>query len=116
MPADSFEPYVRIFKALADETRLEIAAILAVKGELCVCEIAEVMDQPDAKISRHLAIMRNADLVQHRREGTWMHYRLTQGEQIIQCLSQCLSNHVAKSTHIRNTLENFSLKTCGPNS
>lgn len=110
----SYDRLVRVFKALADETRLEIAAILAIKGELCVCELAEVMEQPDAKISRHLGIMRAADVVQQRREGTWMHYRLTQGEQIISCLADCLSNNVARSEKLKATLGRFSYKTCGP--
>ena len=65
-----------LFKALGDETRLRIVNLL-VRGELCVCEIMKVLDIGQSKASRHLAILRNAGLVQDRREGVWMYYSLT---------------------------------------
>ncbi|MBE7557760.1 metalloregulator ArsR/SmtB family transcription factor [bacterium] len=65
-----------LFKTLSDPTRLRLAALLALRGETCVCELAQALDEPDFKISRHLAIMRAAGMVETRREGTWMHYQL----------------------------------------
>uniref|UniRef100_E6QI47 HTH arsR-type domain-containing protein n=1 Tax=mine drainage metagenome TaxID=410659 RepID=E6QI47_9ZZZZ len=44
--------------------------------ELCVCYFVEILGQPQSKISRHLAYLRNASLVISRREGKWMHYRI----------------------------------------
>jgi ArsR family transcriptional regulator, arsenate/arsenite/antimonite-responsive transcriptional repressor len=64
-----------LFKALADETRLRILNLL-VRGELCVCEIVSVLGIGQSKVSRHLACLRNAGLVDDHREGVWMHYSL----------------------------------------
>jgi ArsR family transcriptional regulator, arsenate/arsenite/antimonite-responsive transcriptional repressor len=64
-----------LFKALADATRLRILALL-VGGEICVCEIHEALKLPQPTVSRHLAYLRRAGLVETRREGLWIHYRL----------------------------------------
>jgi len=68
---------VELFKALADETRLRILSLLS-SGELCVCEITKVLDIGQPKASRHLAVLRQADLVSDRREGMWMYYSLAE--------------------------------------
>jgi ArsR family transcriptional regulator len=64
-----------LFKALADATRLRIIGLL-LTGDVCVCHIHESLRIPQPKASRHLAYLRRAGLVQVRREGLWMHYRL----------------------------------------
>ncbi len=64
-----------LFKALADATRLRILGLL-LTGEVCVCHIHESLKIPQPKASRHLAYLRKAGLVDARREGLWMHYRL----------------------------------------
>lgn len=64
-----------VFKALADTTRLRILGLL-LTGEVCVCHIHESLRIPQPKASRHLAYLRKAGLVEARREGLWMHYRL----------------------------------------
>jgi len=65
----------RFYQALGDTTRLRLLNLMG-SQELCVCYFVEVLDQPQPKISRHLAYLRNAGLVTSRREGTWMHYRI----------------------------------------
>ena len=64
-----------LFKALADETRLRILGLL-LAGEVCVCDIHESLKIPQPKASRHLAYLRRAGLVDTRRDGLWIHYRL----------------------------------------
>jgi len=64
-----------ITRALADENRLRILAALRGR-ELCVCQIVELLEITGPTISRHLAVLRQAGLVQHRKDGRWMHYRL----------------------------------------
>jgi len=64
-----------LFKALADATRLRILGLL-LAGEVCVCDIHESLKIPQSKASRHLAYLRRAGLVDTRREGLWIHYRL----------------------------------------
>lgn len=65
-----------LIEALADPTRRLILALVTREGELCVCELVAALDDIQPKISRHLAVLREAGWVLARREGTWMHYRL----------------------------------------
>lgn len=69
------EADLEVFSACADETRLRILLLLA-ERELCVCELVEVLDMPQGKVSRHLAVLKHAGLVRDRREGTWIYYAL----------------------------------------
>jgi ArsR family transcriptional regulator, arsenate/arsenite/antimonite-responsive transcriptional repressor len=64
-----------LFKALADATRLRILGLL-LTGEVCVCDIHESLKIPQPKASRHLAYLRRSGLVETRRDGLWVHYRL----------------------------------------
>src|SRR3954465_2098700 len=64
-----------LFKALADSTRLRILGLL-LAGEVCVCDIHESLKIPQSRASRHLAYLRKSGLVETRREGLWVHYRL----------------------------------------
>ena len=64
-----------LFKALADATRLRILGLL-LTGEVCVCDIHESLKIPQPKASRHLAYLRRSGLVDTRRDGLWIHYRL----------------------------------------
>jgi ArsR family transcriptional regulator len=65
-----------LFKALADRTRLRLLNLMAA-GEVCVCFFVEVLGTNQPKISRHLAYLRRAGVVAARREGKWMHYRVS---------------------------------------
>lgn len=64
-----------VLKVLGDRTRLRILGLL-LHGETCVCDIHETLKAPQPKVSRHLAVLRHAGLVDSRREGLWVHYRL----------------------------------------
>jgi ArsR family transcriptional regulator len=65
-----------LLRALGEPIRLRLAALLAAAGELCVCYLAGALGEADFKISRHLGVLKSAGVVQARRQGTWMHYRL----------------------------------------
>jgi ArsR family transcriptional regulator len=69
------EALTTVYAALADQTRLRIMALLG-DGEICVCHIHASLDVPQPTASRHLAYLRKAGLVEARRTGVWMHYRL----------------------------------------
>lgn len=69
----------RLFKALGDETRLRIVVLLA-HGELCVCHLEEALRLSQPNVSRQLAILRSASIVEDRREGNWVYYRLLEQE------------------------------------
>jgi len=64
-----------VYAALADPTRLRILSLLS-EDEICVCHIHASLDVPQPTASRHLAYLRKAGLVEARRDGIWMHYRL----------------------------------------
>src|SRR5437667_12622559 len=63
-----------LFKTLADPTRLRLLNLLAC-GETCVCELSDTLRLVQPKVSRHLARLKRAGLVDARRDGKWMHYR-----------------------------------------
>ena len=67
---------VTVFKCLADETRARIALLIAREGELCVCELTCALEESQPKISRHLALLRGCGMLEDRRQGQWVYYRL----------------------------------------
>jgi ArsR family transcriptional regulator len=64
------------FRALSEEVRLRIIMLLT-HGELCVCDIMEILDEPQSKVSRHLSYLKNSGLITSKRVGVWMHYALS---------------------------------------
>jgi ArsR family transcriptional regulator len=66
---------VTLFAALADPTRLRLLNLMNGR-EVCVCYFVEILKQGQPKISRHLAYLRRAGIVEARRDGKWMHYRI----------------------------------------
>ena len=65
-----------LFRALSDETRLRCVMLVLQHGELCVCKLTVALNLSQPKISRHLATLKAAHVLQDRREGVWVHYRL----------------------------------------
>jgi ArsR family transcriptional regulator len=65
----------RFFQALGDTTRLRLLNLMG-EQEICVCYFVEILEQAQPKISRHLAYLRRAGIVEARRDGKWMHYRI----------------------------------------
>jgi ArsR family transcriptional regulator len=72
---------VDVFRALADPIRLELLALIAAHGPVCVCHLEEALDYKQPRISKHLATLRKAGLVSSRREGTWVYYEV-EGEML----------------------------------
>jgi ArsR family transcriptional regulator len=72
----------KIFKAMADETRLRILVLL-LDGELCVCEIIAALELPQSTVSRHLAYLKKSGWVCDRKQGLWMYYRLNRDEHVL---------------------------------
>ena len=87
-------PIDALFRAFADETRLRILHLLTRRRELCVCDIMAILEQPQSKVSRHLAYLRGAGLVQDRKQGLWCYYSLAKPDgsfhkSLINCLRGC---------------------------
>jgi ArsR family transcriptional regulator len=67
---------VELFHALSDETRLEIVQRLH-SGERCVCDLTDLLDAAQSRLSFHLKVLKDAGLVTDRRDGRWVHYSLS---------------------------------------
>ncbi|WP_299491351.1 metalloregulator ArsR/SmtB family transcription factor [uncultured Shewanella sp.] len=67
---------VSFFKALSDETRLQIIMLIATENELCVCELMAALNLSQPKISRHLALLRQQGVLLDRRQGQWVFYHM----------------------------------------
>ncbi|MDJ0739976.1 MAG: metalloregulator ArsR/SmtB family transcription factor [Gammaproteobacteria bacterium] len=65
-----------LFAVLSHESRLRCVLLLFARGELCVCDLTQVIGEPQPNISRHLGQLRALGLVTDRRDGQWIHYRL----------------------------------------
>jgi len=73
------EDLVKVLKSLSDETRLRMLMLIE-QEELCVCEVMQILDMRQSRVSRHLNILRDAGLAKARRQGTWMFYRSVANE------------------------------------
>lgn len=67
-----------LLKCLADPTRLRMLLLILDEAELCVCELVQALDFSQPKISRHLALMKGANVLSDRRQGQWIHYRINE--------------------------------------
>jgi ArsR family transcriptional regulator len=103
-----------LFKALADETRLRILGLL-LTGEVCVCHIHESLRISQPKASRHLAYLRRAGLVETRRDGLWIHYRLAESPNpIVATVRQAVAHALGHLDGIHRDAERLQKKTgCG---
>ena len=86
-----------IFKALSDETRLGMLALLLRHEELCVCDFVEVMGISQSKASRHLRYLLHAGLLEDRRDAVWVHYRIqprpsAQARDVLRSVAPLLAN------------------------
>jgi ArsR family transcriptional regulator len=104
----------RFFQALGDTTRLRLLNLIG-DQEICVCYFVEILGQPQPKISRHLAYLRSAGIVAARREGKWMHYRVTMPANIgaAQVLQQTL-NWLREEKSMQTDRSRLSKACCTP--
>jgi ArsR family transcriptional regulator len=95
-----------VFKALSDEARLRILNLLFLTGELCVCDIEATTGFTQTKVSRHLAYLRSAGLVEDRRHGLWMLYSIARPKneehrELLECLKSILEHNTVASRDAR---------------
>ena len=82
-----------LFKALSDLTRLQSLLLIQQEQELCVCELMVALDLSQPKISRHLALLRDAKLLETEKRGQWVYYRLSAqlDDWVLQIIAQASS-------------------------
>ncbi|MRH43732.1 metalloregulator ArsR/SmtB family transcription factor [Aquibacillus halophilus] len=97
-----FKTYEKKFKALSDEIRLKVLYELNQRGQVCVCDLTDIIGLPQSKLSYHLKILLDVELVKREKIGTWNYYCLNE-EEVKSLLSEelcCLfypSNKVGQS-------------------
>jgi ArsR family transcriptional regulator, arsenate/arsenite/antimonite-responsive transcriptional repressor len=106
-------PVSRLCKALGDETRLRIVALLS-HGELCVCHLEDALGLTQPNASRQLAVLKQAGIVTGRREGNWVLYKLApQADADCEALLRLLVGGFARREVLRRDVERL-LKAKGP--
>jgi len=99
---------VRIHECLCDRTRLRLVHLL-LQRPLCVCHLRDVLGEPQAKISRHLAYLRRKGMVETERNGKWVVYRLpARRPPLLETNLACLQDCAAEEAVFRRDLQNLS--------
>lgn len=108
----------KVFQALGDKTRLRILGLL-LTGEVCVCNIHETLGISQPKASRHLAYLRRSGIVQTRREGLWIYYRLADSSDgLIRTIREVVTHSLGHLATVRRDAARLQKKTgcCLPDS
>jgi ArsR family transcriptional regulator, arsenate/arsenite/antimonite-responsive transcriptional repressor len=101
----------KVFQALGDQTRLRILGLL-LTGEVCVCHIHESLGVSQPKASRHLAYLRRSGLVETRKQGLWVYYRLADtGDGLIRTVRDVVSHTLGHLQPIRRDAARLQKKT-----
>ena len=108
---------VKAFKALSDPNRLRILKMLEVR-DLCVCEVREVLDLSTSTVSKHLSVLRDADLISDQKDGKWVNYCLNKRAEsrftrsLLTLVNASLDEETAKSDNEKvNRVDR--IKICG---
>jgi ArsR family transcriptional regulator len=103
-----------LFRALADPTRLRLLNLIA-DQEICVCYFVEILRLSQPKISRHLAYLRKAGLVASRRDGKWMHYRLTvPKDEVAAGILRTTLRHLREKPEMQRDVARLGSACCSP--
>ena len=100
------------FKALSDPIRVRILHLLLQEESFCVCDLVDILQLKQSTVSRHLAYLKNAGLVESWREGVWMHYSVCQANLGFLNLEQLetLFAQIEEIRQDRETLDNYQKK------
>ena len=97
-----------MFKLIGERTRFRIVHLLIKRGELCVQTLQQALRQPQAKISRHLFVLRSSGFVNSRRQGQMIMYSLPESmNEHQQMLLSCINEHYANLPELKQDLDFF---------
>lgn len=107
-----------LFKGFADPTRLRVLSLL-VAGELCVCDIVEILELPQPAVSRHLAYLRRMGLVEATREWKFAHYRLAEPRNavhrnLMNCVRSCFTGVTSLDAERRLAVTRVAARAAAP--
>jgi ArsR family transcriptional regulator len=108
-----------LFRALAEDTRLQILWLLCLSDELCVCDVMHLLGITQSKASRHLRYLLNQGVVSDRRDGVWMYYRLavepgSPAEELFAAIRSMLESSPEASTLATRLAERLRAKSACP--
>jgi len=103
-----------LLKAISDKNRLRILIVLLVYEELCACQIIEFLQVAGATASRHLSQMVNSGVLQSRKQGRWVYFRLNRENSSLNLLFQWINRNVENSTQVTQDLEALEKIVCIP--
>jgi DNA-binding transcriptional ArsR family regulator len=102
---DNIQSMAKIFKALADDTRMKVAFALCQENELCVCDVANIIGSTIANTSHHLRLLRNMGLAKYRKEGKLVFYSLD--DEHVRQLVILANTHAKEEKTIRTSKESL---------
>lgn len=101
---NKIDGFVNVLKALSDQGRVRIVMALAGAGELCVCQVVELLGLAPSTVSKHLSILKQAGLVRSRKKGRWVFYSFTDsGEGMV--IRECLRNSLGDDETVSRDAE-----------
>lgn len=108
------EKTLALLKAISDKNRLRILSILLVHEELCACQIIEVLQVAGATASRHLSQMVHSGVLQNRKQGRWVYFRLNRDDSYLAPLFKWIKREVENSIQVTQDLEALDKILCIP--
>lgn len=103
-----------LLKAISDKNRLRILSALLMHEELCACQITEFLKVAGATASRHLSRMVNSGVLQNRKQGRWVYFRLNRDDASLNPLFKWINREVENSTQVTQDLEALEKILCIP--
>ena len=104
----------KFFIALSDRNRLRLINLMG-EDEVCVCFFVEILKMAQPKVSRHLAYLRRAGIVEARREGKWMHYRIvTPSDEYAQRILEAVRDWLGRDREMQQDRARLVKICCGP--
>ncbi len=101
-------------KSISDETRLRILTVLYRK-ELCVCEICDILEESQPKISRHLAKLRDAEFVKDKRQGQWVFYYANLNDDSFREIMESIISRIEKYPQLKQDMDRLAIKVSNNN-
>lgn len=97
-----------VFQALSDPYRVRVIRLMRkVRGELCLCELSEALDEPEYKLSRHIKILKSHGLLTSVRDGKWIYHSLVADQKFLKSIFKALDEFPDKGHQTLLDLKRF---------
>lgn len=100
---------LKLMKSLSDEIRLRIINILYY-SDLYVCEIVDILKLPQSTVSRHLTIMKNADIIEDKKDGSWIKYSIVKNDSYNSIVKNIIEKELVNDKRLKCDIENMKIR------